>query len=97
MEHHVVTIDNIETISDTMAAGDQSDELCPGDETWGIIYQPGNQRGQMTRYANGRGAVCFGGDSEWGEWDEGILTIDNSGIRYDEDGEDVGCEDVDID
>ncbi len=87
MEHFKVTICNEDLMKERVAAGDQAEELVPGCETWGIIYQPGNQRGQMTRWPNGRGAVCFGGDSQWGDWVDDKLHIDDTGEVYDEDGE----------
>ncbi len=87
-----VTTENIETVRATMAANDQRDELVPGCETWAIQYpQPGGDRGQMTRWPNGRGAVAFGAQSDWGDWHGDILTLDtrdNDGdiIQYSEAG-----------
>ena len=78
MERITVTEANLEWVKTSMAAGDQASELVIGCETWGIIYQPGGQRGQMTRWPDGRGAVAFGGDSQWGEWFGNILVLDES-------------------
>lgn len=72
---------------------DQRDALELGCETWGITYE-GGQRGQMTVWPNGRGAICTGGDSDYGDWDEADrqLTLDErdedgDAIVYDESGE----------
>lgn len=79
MEKQTVTVDNIDSIRETMAAIDQADELIPGCETWGILH--GGNRGQMTIWPNTRGAVSYGGNSIWGDWDKGTetLTIDDGG------------------
>lgn len=45
-----------------------------GCETWPIFYS-GGQRGQMTVWPNGRGAVAWGGDSQWGEWNATTQTL----------------------
>jgi hypothetical protein len=81
----LVTASNLDDAKASCRANDQRNELAPGSETWGIIHE-GGQRGQMTRYANGRGAVCFGGDSSWGDWVGGMLALD-SGDRVSEYGE----------
>ncbi|GAA5514755.1 hypothetical protein Dcar01_03516 [Deinococcus carri] len=83
---NIVTAENIKDAREMLPL-DQGTELETGCETWGILYT-GGQRGQMTRWPNGRGAVCFGGDSEWGDWDGEILTTDD-GTRYNEDGEET--------
>ena len=56
---------------------DQLAELEVGCETWPIGGN-GDERGQMTVWPNGRGAVMRGGMSDWGDWDaeEGVLTLD---------------------
>ncbi len=66
---------------------DQAAELVIGCHTWAIFYAP-NQRGQMTRWPGGRGAVFFGGDSDWGDWYGDILVTD-SGVHYDMSGAEV--------
>ena len=71
-----VTRDNLEATRETMGASDQREELVVGCETWPISYEPGHQAGQMTRWPNGRGAVCKGGPSDWGNWDGGVLLLD---------------------
>jgi hypothetical protein len=46
--------------------------------TYGFLYE-GWQRGQLTVYHDdGRAAICLGGDSDWGEWDndEHALRLD---------------------
>jgi hypothetical protein len=73
----IKTQDDIENLRGQIAT-DQYEELIIGAETWGILYDPGQQRGQMLRLPNGRGAVEFGADSEWGDWDNDILTLDEA-------------------
>ncbi len=80
----IVTAETLTEIRDTMSANDQARALEPGCETWAITYGSG-QRGQMTRWPNGRGAVCFGGLSLWGDWDGEVLRLDD-GSRYDRNG-----------
>jgi len=77
--YYEVTPDNLELVRENVPAIDQAERLEPGCETWGIIYR-GGQRGQMTRWPDGRGAVCWGGDSDWGEWLGDDLHLDNGGI-----------------
>ena len=72
---HAVTAENIEDVRAAMAALDQAAELEPGCATWGITYA-GGQRGQMTIWPSGRGAIAIGGTSDWGKWENGILTQD---------------------
>ena len=62
-----ITADNLYGVKESLP-GDQSRELSIGCRTWGIVYE-GGQRGQITIWPNGRGAICFGGDSVWGDWD----------------------------
>jgi len=85
-ERIMITADNIDQVRESCTAQDQAKELAVGDETWGITYE-GGQRGQMSRFAeSGRGAVCFGGDSVWGDWNGDVLVGDD-GERYSESGE----------
>ena len=87
IQHHKITKENIEEARHSCAALDQARELTPGAETWGIIYQPGNQRGQMSRWPDGRGAVSFGSDSIWGNWEGDVLVTDEEeDVYYDEEG-----------
>jgi hypothetical protein len=88
--YHLVTESNIEDIREMMASCDQASEIYPGCVTWGIQYS-GGQRGQMTVYPEtGRAAVCFGGDSIWGDWSEtDAQLIDDNGQIWDTDGEEV--------
>ena len=62
-----VTAENLAEARDLCRAVDQAAELVPGAETWSIRCS-GGQRGQMSRWPNGRGAVSLGGDSLWGDW-----------------------------
>jgi hypothetical protein len=83
----LVTAENIELYREILPR-DQARELEVGCRTWPITY--GSQRGQMTVWPSGRGAVWHGGDSVWGEWDgHGILTADDTSTRYDDNGEEV--------
>lgn len=94
MQHHHVTAENIDIVRDQIASGDQREEVEPGCETWGILYQPGSQRGQITVWPReGRAAIALGGPSVWGDWDPDTRTIitdyvDTNGrpIVYDETG-----------
>lgn len=61
---------------------DIRDELTIGAKYWDI------DGGWMALWPSGRGAVCFGGDSSWGDWDQGYLLLDDpdpdgASIRYD--------------
>lgn len=94
LDHTIETVTkaNIETLKETVSCVDQRDEFVPGCVTWGIIVA--SNRGQMTRWPNGRGAVAFGGDSHWGDWETGcngepVLVLED-GTTYDEDGAEVG-------
>jgi hypothetical protein len=83
-----VTDENFDAALASCAALDQRAELDVGCETWGILYD-GSQRGQMTVWPmDGRGAVCYGGDSFWGDWHEGsrTLRLDSTGDIIDADG-----------
>jgi hypothetical protein len=84
--YYHVDQDNIEHVRDNVYALDQAEALEPGCETWGITCA-GGQRGQMTRWPNGRGAICRGGDSDWGDWHGDTLILD-SGERVNESGDD---------
>ena len=88
-QYVIVTEDNIAAVKQSMAALDQAAEIAPGCVTWSIYYEPGDQRGQMTVWPNGRGAVAHGGNSIWGYWDDESKQLacdDGQGI-YDEDGD----------
>ena len=63
---------------------DQRDALTVGASTWAITYA-GGQRGQMSEWPDGRGAIYLGGPSEWGDW-EGDELVTESGERYTRDG-----------
>jgi hypothetical protein len=76
------TTDNIEQVRETVAALDQRAELVAGCETWAIYYD-GGQRRQMTVWPDARGAVCWGADSQWGDWRGGHLHLDSGEIVND--------------
>lgn len=78
INHTAVTAENLEDAKEGCVAISQRDELAPGCETWGILYE-GGQRGQMSRWPNGRGAVCYGADSLWGDWNGEVLVLDDGG------------------
>lgn len=69
-----------------------------GGECW-TVNKPGEQVTEMYRSADGRGAICHGGDSAWGEWITGpdgrdLLMLDEhaedgSAIYYTTSGEQV--------
>jgi hypothetical protein len=93
MQKIIVTAENIEDVRESVPVVDQMAELEVGCETWGIIYQ-GGQRGQMTIWPSGRGAVMHGGDSEWGEWDAQSRTLTtDDGTVYDEAGDKIKNDD----
>lgn len=86
MNHAIVTTDNIDAVRPHVTAIDQRDELKPGCETWAITG------GWMTVWPmEGRGAVMWGADSQWGEWDPNVRTLhlDDSDHVVDEAGEHV--------
>jgi hypothetical protein len=84
---HTITAANLADASLYCTALDQLRELVPGCVTWSIIYA-GGQGGQMTEWPSGRGAVCHGADSEWGDWTGDELTTDD-GARYDRSGREI--------
>lgn len=84
MQRIIVTADNLDDAREACIALDQRRELEPGCETWDITYA-GGQSGQMTRWPNGRGAICRGGNSDWGDWAGDTLILD-SGERVNESG-----------
>ena len=78
---------------DAVACIDQRVEFAIGTETWGIILAAGGQRGQMSRYTGGRGAIAMGGDSDWGDWyhdaDHGDYLMTDAGLAYNQDGDNI--------
>lgn len=68
MERTLVTAENIEEIKGQLPT-DQAEELVVGCESWTGINANGH-RYYMTIWPNGRGAICWGGDSVWGDWSE---------------------------
>ena len=99
----VITIDtesDLEDAREEVSTVDQADLLVVGCQTWGVIQADGN-RGQMTIWPNGRGAVCYGGDSDWGDWDPEAETLtldatddDGDVIRVDMCGERIDLDDT---
>jgi len=93
MDVVVVTAENIEDAKYGMPL-DQAEELRPGCITWPIFDSNGN-RGQITIWPDtGRGAVCWGGNSFWGDWydDSRVIVLDETAkdgsmILVHEDGE----------
>ena len=84
MQKIIVMKDNIDRVREYLP-GDQAEEIEPGCETWSIIYQPGNQSGQVTIWPEvGRAALYRGGDSIWGDYDPQTNTM-----RADDDNESV--------
>lgn len=61
---------NIEAIREQIPS-DQAAELEIGCVTWAFEYNASNFEvlGRMTIWPTGRGAIEFGSDSFWGEWD----------------------------
>ena len=86
----IVTSKNLEDAKNEINASDQKEEIEAGCECWNIAYS-GGCRGWMTIWpSKGRGAVEFGGDSVWGDWDSTrqllyteVYRDDNSAIVYD--------------
>lgn len=86
----VVTADNIDAARAACCAPDQRAQLRIGCETWPIGYY--GPRGQMTIWPNqGRGAVAWGADSQWGDWNASTRTLrlHASGETINEDGQKV--------
>lgn len=83
MDHTIVTADNIDVARESCQAIDQRKELIVGCRTWDTTT------GSMTVWPNGRAAVCFGGDSVWGDWDDKSRTLktDDGGVIIDEFGD----------
>lgn len=80
-----ITPENIETAKEDCPPLDIRAELVPGCTYWRAEY------GYMAIWPSGRGAVCFGGDSDWGEWEQGYLMLDNpdsdgNPVKYDGNG-----------
>lgn len=84
-----VTAENLDEIRESMPARDQAEHLEAGCETWGVTYE-GGQRGQMTRWPSGRGAVCTGGASIWGDWTATGHLLADHGTVYDRHGATIG-------
>lgn len=60
-------------------------ELSVGSQYWDI------EGGWMARWPSHRGAIYFGGDSSWGDYEQGYLVLDNpddngNPIKYNGDG-----------
>jgi len=73
----IVTKENIEQVKYGMPL-DQEEELRPGCITWVVVDDRGIL-GRMTVWPDtGRGAIWWGGNSVWGDWDEDkrVLVLD---------------------
>ena len=99
-----VTQENLEAAHDECPTIDIRNELSPGAEYWtgrGEPDEEGYYNGPypiLASWPNGRGAICYGGDSNWGDWvtdsdsDSRELLLDDvdddgGPIRYDEEGQ----------
>ncbi|KAK0366151.1 hypothetical protein LTR94_003773 [Friedmanniomyces endolithicus] len=82
----VVTAENLEAVMQA-AGSDQAKEFVPGCETW-VIRDADGETGRMSRWPDGeRGAIHWGADSRWGDWDgHGNLVIDDDGEVIDKTG-----------
>ena len=95
-ERMIVTPENLEDAKNELNARDQNNELEVGCEFWTIAYS-GGCTGWMTIWPlSGRGAVEFGGDSVWGDWDStkqllytDVYRDDGSAMVYDIYGEEA--------
>ena len=65
----IVTAANIDIAREQLPALDQRAELEIGCETWTF------DGGCMTIWPNGRGAVCWNGNSLWGDWNASLRTL----------------------
>jgi hypothetical protein len=60
-----ITAENIDAAREALPR-DQAAQLAVGCVTWGVLYEPGQQRGQVTVWPDAdRAAVALGGDSIW--------------------------------
>lgn len=87
MTTHTITPANLADARSLCPAADQARELVPGCTTWSITYA-GGQRGQMSEWPSGRGAIALGADSAWGDWEGDVLTTED-GARYDRSGAEI--------
>lgn len=94
----LVTVDNLEQMM-RLVPCDIADELIPGCEIW---YERSNDGTivDLARWPDGRGAICFGGNSTWGDWrgnwdGDGYLECDDGGV-YDDRGNEILDQVVDI-
>lgn len=86
----VITAETLDAARERCVANDQRSALVVGAQTWAITLD-GGQRGQMSRWPDGRGAAFFGADSVWGRWDRGLLHVDDKEVwRLDPDGGGTG-------
>lgn len=82
---HTITAANLADALSLCPAADQARELVPGCTTWGVTCA-GGQRGQMSEWPSGRGAVALGADSQWGDWSADDLLHCDDGSVYDRSG-----------
>lgn len=74
----LVTAENVDDLRQGTSAVDQRDSIKVGETVslYAFRYQPGGQRGDaLVMHDSGLAGICFGADSEWGDWDEGSRTI----------------------
>lgn len=81
----LVTAENLETILDTIGTTDQAEEVAIGRtvSVYRHVYS-GGCSGTITVYHDDdRGAIEFGADSEWGDYDEKArtITLDETGVK----------------
>ena len=95
LERVTVTEANIEEIKDQVRPIDMQEEITAGQ----TVSYSDNRDGSHVLVIHeglegriGRGAICHGGDSVWGDWleSEGILRLDDGAGEYTMLGEDVG-------
>ena len=70
--------------------GDQIEYIDEGSECWTSNLSGGNTV-YMMRLNDNTGAICFGGYSEWGRWDNNILETAD-GYFYTDAGEEIVIE-----
>ncbi len=64
-----------------------------GAELW--QFRSGAERGTAVRCTSGRGAMHWGADSTWGDWDGGVFQCDDDDRkRFDANGDEITDEDA---
>jgi hypothetical protein len=77
MDVTVVTEANIDDVKDGMPI-DMGEELRPGCLVWNVIADSGEGGWMAVWPDTDRGAICWGGNSIWGDWDDTdkVLVLD---------------------